>query len=105
VVCLFHQSATLTGNAIDTLCHLLRISSWPGSHEWALGVCFILKIVLMLYWVPVCLHFSGTHFTLGIYTEPRRLTSISHFISWTHPVDQVLIKPVLYDGGLSSDWG
>jgi hypothetical protein len=63
-------SATLTGNAIDTLCHLLRISFWPSFCEWT-RVCLLLKIVVMLYRFSICLNFSETPFTYWIYTEPR----------------------------------
>jgi hypothetical protein len=47
VCCLINvASATSTGSAVCTLCRLLWISFWPGSHEWApiLVVCCLINV-------------------------------------------------------------
>jgi hypothetical protein len=76
---LFPQSSfchihTFTGNAIDTLCRLLRISFRPGFHEWTPKSVFSSEDRLYLF--PMSLNISETPFTYGICTEPRCFTSL-----------------------------
>jgi hypothetical protein len=61
-------SAIFTGNAIDALCHGLRISFRPGFHERTpKRVCLVLKIVFMLYRFAMHLNFSETPLKYRIY--------------------------------------
>jgi hypothetical protein len=64
-------SATFTGNAIDTLCRLSRIS-FAGELRRR---CLVLKIVLMLFRFSIHLNFFKTPFTNGINIHPRGMPS------------------------------
>jgi hypothetical protein len=74
VVYLFHHCSFchIHRNAIDILCHLLRIFFWPRSHEWAPKNVFRSEDSSNI--VPMLLNFSETPYT-KIYTEPGGLTS------------------------------
>jgi hypothetical protein len=52
---------------------LLRLYFLPDFHEW---MSLVLVIVQMLYRFPIHLNFSETHFTYGLYTEPKGFSTL-----------------------------